>query len=101
MSLIRQRCIYFVQNYQNGVLSVLPNALNTKNTRQYSINARSKPDSNTLLKATQRLINIKHVSNGGIVESPLGPCPPIPNINLVEYIFKNMDQFPEDPALVK
>lgn len=80
---------------------MLPNAVNNGNTRQYSVNAYAKSAVESLTKPSQTLTNIRYVSNGGIVESPLGPCPPIPKQNLVEYVFKNMDQWAEDPALVK
>lgn len=36
----------------------------------------------------------------GIIKSPLGPCPKIPNENFLEYVFKKMDGWVEEPAAV-
>ncbi|KAJ8940228.1 hypothetical protein NQ314_010791 [Rhamnusium bicolor] len=93
MSVLRQRVAPLVQNPQNGILSLLPINLGN-NKRQYTINSSHK------LRRTERLTNtLRHLS-GGIFKSPLGDCSKIPKVNLVEYIFKDVEDFLEDPALV-
>lgn len=43
-------------------------------------------------------VNRTYSSSVGVVKSPLGNCPKIPSENLVEYIYKKMDQWIEEPA---
>jgi hypothetical protein len=65
-------------NFQNcGFLSVLPNCLATK----------------AKLRGQNRFMS-------GIVQSPLGPCKKIPNENIVEHIYKNNENWIEEPAAV-
>ncbi|KAJ8986094.1 hypothetical protein NQ317_003389 [Molorchus minor] len=93
MSIIfRQRGV--VQNFQNGMLSVLPVGI-TNRQQQFSTSPRSKKN---LMRIQRVGRDISRASSGGIVKSPLGPCPKIPNENLVEYIFKNVDNWIEEPA---
>ncbi|CAH0560616.1 unnamed protein product [Brassicogethes aeneus] len=73
-----------VQNF--GFISSLQNA--PLSTKKYTVCARRKE----LNKVQTRGLAT------GIIKSPLGPCPKIPNENLVEYIYKNVDEFIEEPA---
>nr|XP_023014135.1 4-coumarate--CoA ligase-like [Leptinotarsa decemlineata] len=92
---LRQKTTLLLQTYQNGILSLLPNAFG-KNERQYSLNTNSKK--RTFLKGSERLKrSVRHLG-AGIVKSPFGDCDPIPNDNLVEYIFKDMEHHMEEPA---
>ncbi|CAH1370226.1 unnamed protein product [Tenebrio molitor] len=63
-------------NFQNcGFLSVLPNSLAAK----------------AKLRGQNRFMS-------GIVQSPLGPCKKIPNENIVEHIYKNNENWIQEPA---
>ncbi|KAJ8947197.1 hypothetical protein NQ318_015545 [Aromia moschata] len=94
--ILRQRLAPLVQNFQNGMLSALP-VTPTKNQQQYShYSARSKR--NEILERREQSKNVRRMSGDGVVKSPLGPCPKIPNENLVEHVFKNMDNWIEAPA---
>lgn len=77
-----------------GLLTVIANR-NVDN-RNFSINIAK---SNSRQNSSKKLYSqIRHKSSGGELKSPLGPCAPIPNENLVEYIYKNIDEFIEEPA---
>lgn len=99
MSIIRQKSICLIQNYPSGILSQLTNVLGNK--RCYGLTSSSEQNVKHLFKRPTRLTTfIRHLSIDGIVESPLGPCPKIPNHNLVEYVFKDMDQWMDETATV-
>lgn len=98
MSIIRQTSISLVQNYQCGILSLLPNAIGHK--RHYSLARSEGLQQRPLFKRLSKLTKWSRNLSGGIIESPLGPCPKIPNTNLVEYVFKDVDQWMEDTAAV-
>lgn len=71
----------------NGILNAFYN-------RKYSISTDN-------LKRKRTISNqVRYVSSSGIIKSPLGPCPKIPNENLVEYVFKKMDDWSDEPAAV-
>ncbi|RZB41320.1 uncharacterized protein BDFB_006543 [Asbolus verrucosus] len=68
----------FIQNFPNcGFLSVLPNSLVQKKIK---------------------LHNQDRSLSSGVVQSPLGPCKKIPSENVVEFIFKNNENWIEEPA---
>lgn len=51
--------------------------------------------------SNKRMFNqIRHGSTGGILKSPLGSCGSIPNENVTEHLYKNMEQWIEEPATV-
>lgn len=92
---LRQRIPYLVQHVPIGLLSVLP--ISTSNKRQYALNF-SKLNVNRLME--RKIAKNKRLLSGGIVKSPLGSCEKIPNQNLVEYVYKNIDKWIEEPAAV-
>lgn len=64
---------------------------------------RSKIPKSTNAKnhLNKRMFNqIRYGSTGGILKSPLGSCGPIPNENVVEHLYKDMEQWIEEPATV-
>lgn len=98
MSIIRQKSICLVHNYHCGILSLLPNVVG--HNRHYSLARSREPQQISLLKRVPRLTKWARNLSAGIIESPLGPCPKIPNQNLVEYVFKDVDQWMDDTAAV-
>lgn len=96
---LRHRTASVIQTYQNGIISVLPNSWGNSQ-RQYSLNTSHVPRRKNLLRHNERLIRtIRHIG-GGVVKSPLGPCAKIPNHNVVQHIYKNSEQWMEEPATV-
>lgn len=98
MSIIRQKSICLVQSYQSGPLPLLLNVLGNKRSFGWTYGKPSKMKQ--LLKRPSRLTMCPRFMSAGIVKSPLGPCPKIPNQNLLEYVFKDVDQWSEDTATV-
>lgn len=94
---VRNKITFLFQNYQNGIVSLLPNAFGSK--RRYSVQLTTARKRN-LLRETDRLGKIVRNLGGGIVKSPLGDSDPIPNQNLVEYVFKDVDEWSDQIAAV-
>nr|CAI5846908.1 unnamed protein product [Callosobruchus analis] len=93
---LRQRGAHLVQSYHNGILSLLPHAFGG-NRRNYNWGQTGVTRRKDLLRGTERLIkSIRHAS--GIIKSPVGTISPIPNQNLVEYLYSDMDEHIEEPA---
>lgn len=56
---------------------------------------------NGLLKrAGRNILGNQQRLTSSIVQSPLGPCGPIPNESLVEHIFKHSAEWKDVPAAV-
>nr|CAH7746282.1 unnamed protein product [Callosobruchus chinensis] len=93
---LRQRSTHLVQSYHNGILSLLPLAFGG-NKRHYNWGQPGVMRRKDFLRGTERLIkNIRYAS--GIIKSPVGTISPIPNQNLVEYLYSDMDEHIEEPA---
>lgn len=98
MSIIRNKSICLVQNYQSGILSLLPNVLGNK--RSYGLTCPTEVKTKQLMRRPSRLMKFARQLSNGVLSSPLGPCPKVPNQNLVEYIFKDVDQWMDETAAV-
>lgn len=102
MSRIILKQFPLIQSNQCGAVGLLTLVANGQmDKRSFSVNNRSRTLRNSESKHhfNRRLFNqIRHESNGRILKSPLGPCTPVPNENIVEYTYKNMDGWTEDPA---
>lgn len=61
------------------------------NSKQASIFSSSKLQTNSQIFTRN--------SSGGVISSPLGPAAKIPNQSLVEYVFKDAEQWMENPAM--
>ncbi|XP_018572545.1 probable 4-coumarate--CoA ligase 3 isoform X2 [Anoplophora glabripennis] len=85
--------ISFLTHVPTGLLSVFP--ISTIDKHHYTINF-SELKVNRLLE--RKIVRTKRLLSEGIVKSPLGSCGKIPNQNLVEYVFKNIDKWTEEPA---
>lgn len=65
--------------------------LQTVQTRNYSLTAKRQQ--------IKRASQTRELATG-IIQSPLGAAPKIPNENLVEYVYKGSEQWIEEPAAV-
>lgn len=89
-----------IQSHQSGALGLLTLVSNgPMDKRQFSVNRSRTPKSSY---SKQQLIKkhfnqIRHGSSGAL-KSPVGACSPIPNENLTDHIYKNMEQWIEEPA---
>ncbi|CAG9819532.1 unnamed protein product [Phaedon cochleariae] len=95
---LRQKTAVLAQTYQNGILSLLPNALTNDSNRQYNTNTMVPVRKRHFLRGNEKLKrSVRHLG-GGIVKSPLGPVDEIPNENLVEFCFKESENWSDEPA---
>lgn len=92
MVVVRQKGICLIQNYQGSIFALL--------RRHYGVMCTQEVKVKHFLKRPSKQTKLTKHFSGGIVESPLGPCPKIPNQNLVEFVFKDIDQWIDDKATV-
>ncbi|CAG9856693.1 unnamed protein product [Phyllotreta striolata] len=97
MSIINVRNAFsaMAQNYQAGAASLLPNALTGR--RKFSVQ-QTRSRRRILSKNADAAVKLVRNMGGGIVKSPLGPCENIPNQNIVEYVFRDTEQWADETA---
>ncbi|XP_050304061.1 uncharacterized protein LOC126741607 [Anthonomus grandis grandis] len=79
-----------------GLLTLVSNGGAITDKRMFSIS--SKPSTQTKTFSSRRSFNQVRHGSVGVVKSPFGACGPIPNEHVTQHIYRNVDQWMEDPA---
>lgn len=89
-----------MQSNQHGAIGLLTFLVNGQtDKRHFSVNRSRIPKHFSRHHLNKKLFNqIRHGSSEGVLKSPIGSCGPIPNENITDYIYKNMEEYIEDPA---
>ncbi|XP_050505999.1 uncharacterized protein LOC126884185 [Diabrotica virgifera virgifera] len=93
--LARNRIAFLIQNSPNGIIALLPNSLGNKRTYSVQLN---NPRKRNVVRSNERVGQFVRNLGSGIVKSPLGDSEPVPNSNLVEYVFEKSDEWGDEIA---